>query len=110
VSVIQTGDLYLSNAYASIWALTRYDTVTGQYVPLTGATCTVQIKDGPSHQTAVLPLPETSVPGTYATTITAAVIDAAFGHGPNHVTEIVTIGSSAVFSRLLDVHTTRYVP
>ena len=110
MSVIQTGDLYLNNDYTSIWALTVYNTTSGQYVPLTGATCTVQIKDGPSHETAILPLPETAIAGTYATTITAAVIDAAFGHGPNHVTEIVTIGSSAVFSRVLDVHTTRYVP
>jgi hypothetical protein len=110
MSVIQSGDLYLNNAYASIWAITRFDTVTGQYVPLTGVACTVQITDGPMHQTAVFPLPETAVPGTYATTIPASVIDATFGHGPTHVTETVRVGTSATIKKVLIVHANRFVP
>jgi hypothetical protein len=110
MSVVQSGDLFLGNAYASVWALTRYDTVTGQYVPLTGASCTVELSAPPSYAIAAVPLPETDVPGTYATTILASVIDAEFTNGPNYVSEIVRVGTSAVFQRPLAVHPVRYVP
>jgi len=110
VSVIQSGDLYLGNAYAAVWAVTRFDTVTGQYVPLTGATCTVELVDGGPHFVAPVPLPETAVPGTYATTIPASVIDAAFGHGPKTVTEILKVGTAATIRRPLRVQAERFVP
>lgn len=108
MSVIQSGDLYLNNAYASVWALTRYDSVTGQYVPLTGATCTVELVDG-ANVIAATALPETAVAGTYATTIAASAITTAFSSS-NIVMEIVRVGTSAVFQRPLVVQSVRYVP
>jgi hypothetical protein len=110
MSVIQSGDLYLGNAYVSIWALTTYNTTTGQYVPLTGASCTVEFTASPSYALAPVAMTETAIAGTYAATIAAATIDAEFANGPNYVNEIVKVGTTAVFQRPLAVHPVRYVP
>lgn len=109
MSVVTAGDLFLDNAYAAVWVLQRYDTVTAQYVPLVGATCTLELRDGGSHFVGPVPLPETDIPGTYATTIPAADINTAFAHGPATVREIVAVGGSALVERPLRVFSVRTV-
>jgi hypothetical protein len=105
----QSGTLNLGNAYASVWALTRFDTVLGRWVPLQGAVVTVALTTdlAGSPQVSVT-APETAVAGTYAVTIPAATIDAAFS-AATLVYERVTAGGSAVGVKPLTVAPVRYV-